>query len=301
MNIAITGATGFIGKYVTSYLVEKGYGIIALGRDIKKLNDTFGESVVKRETDFTFESLLKVLNGADAIIHLAGVRFQKLLDPLVITPYIDGNILLTQNLLKAAQVLSISRISQTSSIGVYSASNTLPFKETEAPYAITIYGVSKLTCENLANLFSSRTKIKVTNLRLASLCGVGEKEGVIFTDYINLARHKKAIEIWGRGETSLDFVYVKDVVLAIEKSILPNAPYGTYNIGSGKCFSVKEIAEAINNVFNNEGNIVYLTDKIEGGYKIYMDASKAQSELGWKPQWSLNDALLDMLNIYQKV
>jgi len=297
MKIAITGASGFIGKYAVEHFKNIGFDTLAIGRNITKLNDSFDNSVMKIETDYNYYNLLQILKGTDAIIHLAGMRFQKDLDPLVIEPYIDTNILLTQNLLKASQVLGINRVVQSSSIGVYSNANKIPFNESHASFPITIYGISKLTCEHLANLFSTRTSVKVSNLRLASLYGIGEKEGVVFTDYVNLARKKEKILIWGKGETRLDLIYIKDVIEALEKSIAPNAPSGTYNIGSGKSYSVRTIAENINTAFANQGNLEFLKEKKEGGYNIYMDVSKAKNELGWESKWTMENALMDMKKI----
>jgi UDP-glucose 4-epimerase len=293
MNIAVTGATGFVGKYIVEYFKNKDFNVLAIGRDLNKLNSTFDNTIVKKDTDYSIQSLLKILVSVDAIVHLAGKRLQKDLDPLLIEPYVDDNILLTQNLLKTAQSLDINRVCICSSIAVYSKNNTLPFSESDAPHAISIYGVSKLACENLGNLFSARSTVKVTNLRLASLFGCGEKRGVVFTDYIDLASKKEVLEIWGKGETCIDFLYIKDVLTAIEKAILPDAPFGTYNIGSGRCYTISNIAENINEVFDNKGNISYLLNKNIVPYKICMDNSKALMELNWKPEWPLRKALED--------
>lgn len=296
MNIAVTGSTGFVGKYIVKRFIDSGDSVTALGRDFNKLNNTFNDSVIKKETDYSYSSMLEALNGIDAIIHLAGKRFQKNLDHFSIEPYIDSNIILTQNLFKVAKELGIGRISQTSTIGVYSMSNKLPFIESEVSYPITVYGLSKLACENSANFFSAKTNLKITNLRLASLFGVGEKTGVVFTDYVNKAKAKQTIEIWGEGKTGIDFLYIKDAVEAIYKSVQPSAASGTYNIGSGIGYSVKKIAENINKVFDNEGNLKYLKEKKEGGYNVYMNTQKANTVLGWKPKYSMIDALEEMKN-----
>lgn len=296
MKVAITGASGFVGQYTVMHLQEVGYDIIALSRDVSKLDNLFNNSIEKRETDFSIDSLNHVLKDADIIVHLAAKRLQKDLDPLLLSPYIDGNIICTQNLLKAAQNLNIQRFCFISSIAVYSTANQLPFVESEAPVPISIYGVSKIACESLGNLFNARTNVKVTNLRLSSLFGHGEKAGVVFTDYVNLAKAKKTLKVWGKGKTTIDFLYIKDAVRAIEKAIDENAPSGTFNIGSNYGYSVKEIAETINDVFDNKGNLEFLLDKKEGGYKVYMDASKVQKRLNWKPNWSLLSAVNDIKN-----
>jgi nucleoside-diphosphate-sugar epimerase len=294
MRIAVTGATGFVGKHIVEHLKKAGNSVIAIGRDIKKLKAVFNKDIDVRESDYSLTSLTDVMDSADAIVHLAGKRSQRDLDPMLISPYIEDNLLLTENLLKAAQHLNIRRVSQSSTIAVYSKLNTLPFVETQFPHAISMYGVSKLACEHLANFFSNRTPVQVTNLRLSSMYGTGEKTGLVFTDYLNLARQKKTLEIWGKGETRIDFLYIKDAVVAIEKSLHPTTPVGTYNIGSGTSYSVKELAEAINKVYDNEGNLRLKTEKKVVPYQIYMDISKANSELNWKPVWKLENALNDL-------
>lgn len=298
MKVAVTGATGFVGQYTVKHLKNAGYDIVALGRELSKLDSVFDNSITKRETSFTIENLNEVLRDVDIIVHLAAKRLQKDLDPLVLTPYIDGNIVYTQNLLKAAQNQNVKRFCFVSSIGVYSMANTLPFVETEAPMPISIYGVSKIACESIGNLYSARTNMKITNLRFSSLFGYGEKSGVVFTDYINLARSKKTLEVWGKGETTIDFLYIKDAVKAIEKAILENAPQGTYNIGSNRGYSVREIAETINLVFKNNENISFKQDKKEGGYKVFMNSTKATDLLGWSPSWDLFSAISDIKSYY---
>ena len=298
MRIAITGATGFVGKYAVDYLQGKGYKVMALGRNIDKLNNVFNSSVQKFETNYSYEDLLTKLNGIEAIVHLAAKRLQKGKDPLDLTPYIEDNIMVTQNLIRVAQSNNINKFCFASTIGVYSQNNILPFSEELASYPISIYGVSKLACESLANLAKQRSKLKATNLRFSSLYGVGEKEGVIFTDYVNKARAKETIEVWGKGETSIDLLYIKDAIRAIEKAIDSDSIPGTYNIGSGLSYSVKDLAMEINAVFENNGNLTFLENKPEGGYKVFMNINKAKSKLNWSPSWSLKDSLLDMKALY---
>jgi len=300
MRVAITGATGFVGQYLVDHFSNKNYKVIALGRSLSKLDALFKAKSVKNiETDYSVKHLEKELKGCDALVHLAAKRLQKNIDQLDIEPYISDNILLTGNILKTAKKLNIIRVCQSSTIGVYSNSNKLPFDENQDTIPISIYGVSKSTCENLANLYTAKTNVKVTNLRLASLFGIGEKEGVLFTDYLNLALKKKTLEIWGKGETQIDFLYIKDAVTAIDKSIQLNALGGTFNIGSGMGYSIKEIATNINRVFDNEGNIKILANKQEGGYKVYMNTNKAMNELDWKPNFTLEEALHDMKTIME--
>ena len=294
MKIAITGASGFIGKYLVDHFVRKKAEIVVIGRSKKRLDHCFADNVLKYESDYSLKSLTDVLEGIEVIIHLAATLLSRESHPFKLSRFFKGNMLATENLLLAAQQNRVPRICQTSSISVYSNSNKLPFSEDAPPVPANIYGVSKLACEHLAELFSARTDLKITTLRLARLFGYGQREGLVFMKYMNLAKRKLPLKIWGTGTTSIDYIYVKDVVSAIEKAIKADAPHGTFNIGSGRSCSVKEIAETINQIFENTDNIEFDASKKEGGFNIYMDCSKAHKFLNWKPAWILTDAVNDM-------
>jgi UDP-glucose 4-epimerase len=297
MRIAITGATGFIGKYAVDYFLSMNHRVRAIGRDKIVQEAVFGNKAEIYESDYSLESLKKGLEGVDAVVHLAAQLMQRDTNPLKLSQFYATNLQSTENLLLASQEKGISRVCQTSSISVYSKMNKLPFREIDMPYPDNIYGVSKMACEHLGNLFSLKSEVKVTTLRLARLFGFGEREGLVFSNYIDLASRKKTLNIWGKGITGIDYIYVKDVVSAISKALFENAPFGIYNIGSGNCYPVVQIAESINKVFGNEGNISFDSEKVEGGFEIYMDCTKAKEILGWEPKWELINALNDIKDI----
>jgi len=294
MNVAVTGATGFIGKYLVSHLIDKGYGVFAIGRSYSHLRNIFGDDINISETDYSLDSLLDAFQNADIVVHLAARRLTRNTNPYRLSPFFESNILSTENIFLAAKEHNIEKVCQTSSISVYSESNEVPFKEEVLPRADNIYGISKLTCEHIGNLFSAKTKVKATNLRLGYLYGLGEKEDLVFMKYISLAKKKLPLHIWGSGDTRIDYIYVKDVVSAIDNAIQPGAPEGTYNIGSGRSYSILEIAKEINEIFENRGNIKFDDTKKEKGGNIYMDVSKAEEFLNWKPHLKLKEALIDL-------
>lgn len=294
MKIVVTGATGFIGQHLVSHLLNKKYEVVAVGRSQSRLENCFGDRVHKHKTDYSLESLNEVFNGADSIVHLAAKRLSRDSDPFRLDPFIHSNILLTENVLLAAKKNGVKKVCQTSSISVYSEANQLPFNEEDLPIPANIYGVSKLACEHLGSLFSLMSDIKVTSLRLGFLYGPGEKEDLVFMKFIAHAKKKKTLIIFGTGKSSVDYIYVKDVVSAIEKAIQPEAPFGTFNIGSGRSYSVVEIAEAINEVFDNEGNVIFDVSKEERVGILFMNNNKAKTLLNCEPGYNLNSALLEM-------
>ena len=294
MKIAITGASGFLGQHIVNHFVQKKAKIVAIGRHIQRLDRCFTNNVLKYQSDYSLKSLASILVGTDVIIHLAATLLSRKSHPFQLSPFFEGNLLATENLFLAAHQNRISRICQTSSISVYSNSNTLPFSEEEPPVPANIYGVSKLACEHLADLFSTQTDMTITTLRLARLFGNGQRKGSVFEKYMDWAKQKRPLSIWGTGTTSIDYLYIKDAVSAIEKAIQADTPHGVFNIGSGRSYSVMDIAETINQIFDNTGNIEFDASKKEGGFDIYMDCSKAHKVLDWQPAWTLSEAIKDM-------
>ena len=71
---------------------------------------------------------------------------------------------------------------------------------------------------------------------------------------------------------------------------------GIINIGSNKSTSHKELACAINNVFNNEGNLEFLKNLEEDKSISLMNSNKAVSLLDWRPKWTLQEALFEIKN-----
>jgi nucleoside-diphosphate-sugar epimerase len=176
----------------------------------------------------------------------------------------------------------------------------LPFKEVEPVVPSTVYGLSKLYAEKLGQLFAAKTEMEIVNLRLARLFGYGERESVVFTKYMKLAIDKEPLEIWGEGATKIDFLYVKDAISGIERSLSQNIESGIYNLGSNYSYSVVEIAEIINRICQNEGNIRFLNEKTESKYYIQMDSSKFYNATDWSPSWTLASAVADHFKIAMK-
>ncbi|MGI6292120.1 MAG: NAD-dependent epimerase/dehydratase family protein [Bacteroidales bacterium] len=298
MKIAISGATGFLGKYLVNYLHDSGYNIRILARVEEQAATLFNFKVDIYNTDYSFESLLQGLQSCDIVVHLASQTMQRTSDPLKVSDFYDVNVLITENILRAANACEIKKICNISSNSVYSSANQLPFKESEQAVPSNTYGLSKLFAEKIGEYYAFHTSMNVVSLRLARLFGYGERDSVVFTKYIKQSLLKNTLEVWGEGETSIEYLYVKDATKAIEQAIIKDIKSGVYNVGVNQTYSVKEIANLIATVFDNKENIVFLQEKTEGNYCILMDSSAFFQATNWKAQWSLEEAVKDIKKIY---
>ena len=81
MRVAVTGASGFIGRYLVPALAAEGHEVVALGRQAEGLAPLKGEGVTVRATDYGAGRLADALEGVEAVVHLAGRRSQRDDDP----------------------------------------------------------------------------------------------------------------------------------------------------------------------------------------------------------------------------
>lgn len=292
MKILITGATGFLGRNLIRSLIEENHTVTATGRSIDKLKSSFPEdSIFKQETNYSTESLTSLLKNQDVVIHLASQLMQRDTDPLKVSSF-TSNIQIVENLIIACVKNEVLKFINTSTISVYPFRTHL--QETQILAPSTIYGVSKANIDIYLSYIQKKISTKIISLRLARLYGYGEREGLMFTDFVNKARNKETLTINGEGKSTIEYIYIEDAVVAILEVIKLQQIEGVFNVGTGKSYSVKEIAKIVNSVFNNEGNIKYVADKPDGIKGSEMDVSKIKTNVNWSAKWSLLQSVQDI-------
>ncbi|MFP4556743.1 MAG: NAD-dependent epimerase/dehydratase family protein [Bacteroidales bacterium] len=299
MNIAITGATGFLGRYLVAKCLETpGLNVKVIARPQENPHASFLDQVEIFESDYSTESLQNALNGVDCVLHLAAKTLARNDDPLQVSNFLPANVILTENLLKAASVTSVNKVIQMSSSNVYSANNQLPFKESEEPKTSTVYGLSKIFSEQVGLFFARKTNMNIISLRLARLYGFGERDSVVFTRFMKMAMNKQPLVVFGEGSTRIEYLYVKDCVDAILKTMFCDIPSGVYNLGSSESYSVLELAKIINKTCGNDGNIKFDFSTPETGHDILMDSSLFRKYCLWEKRWMLEPAIKDMYSLF---
>jgi len=292
LKIAITGGRGFVGKYLLDLLSEH-HDCIVLGRGEQEIFDIKGGKVSYVQTNYEKEQLIQQLEGVQAVVHMAAKKYE----PNEQMSDYFTSINLSDNLFSACSVLNITNIVFLSSRTVYGVNPKIPWKEETKTSPNTFYGISKVTIEKLAEYYNNKYNLKIKTLRLAQIIGFGEREGYMISTFLNQAIHKKRLQVFGEGKGARDYIYVKDVARAIEKSLEKDKIKGVFNIGSNKSTLHRELAETINNTFNNVGNLDFLQDIKEDKSISLMNCDKAASILDWKVKWTLQEALAEMKTI----
>jgi len=288
--ILVTGGAGFIG----SELVER----LCQDEEVIVIDDlTSGKKKnlhkVRNKTVFYKMSVLddikNILRDVDVIFHLAAqidIR-RSLKDPIY---DLNVNVAGTINLIENAS--NLERIIFASSGGaVYGEPCYLPVDEKHPLNPISPYGISKATAEKYIQFYTSSYGLKASNLRYGNVYGERQdprgEAGVIKIFLERIKRGKQPI-IFGDGEQIRDYVYVDDVV---EATIYAMKKEGIYNVGSGIGTSLNSLLNIISTVTGRRIKPVYIEPRKGEVKRIYLDITKVQRELGWKPKMSLKQGV----------
>ena len=239
LKIAITGHAGFIGSHLAEKLVNMGHDVIGFDNNIT--SNHFVAGVTNMNIDLTSGELN--FTDVDIVFHLAAIARipQSFIEPAA---YYHNNINSTLNVLEACRKYNVKKVIYSSSSSIYDATN---------PYAH-----SKKIGEELCAMYHELYGIDVQCLRYFNVYGprmaFGSYATVLSKFKSNLDSNKPLI-IYGTGDQRRDFTHVDDVVSA---NILSMGLRGfeVFDVGTGKPYSIFEIAAAFNHPINYESGFV---------------------------------------------
>ncbi|MGR3467040.1 MAG: NAD-dependent epimerase/dehydratase family protein [Shimia sp.] len=285
--VAVTGASGFIGRYLCAALEAEGRDVIRIGRTV---GDSIGGG--QRQTDYSQESLMAALEGARTLVHLAGRRMTREDAPLDLAPFWAPNVAVIAPLVTAARACGVERIVLASTIAVYGPGSGLPYREDAPAQPINAYALSKLMAEQYLEMMTRRDGPSAAALRFAAVYGAGEKGTPALMKFIGQARAAETIQLQGHGAYVIDQLYIRDAVDAL-RAAMASTEEGSFNIGGGHPWSIREIAEAANATFGNDGNLTLEVAEGPPGPATVMDISRARTALNWAPRHDLRAGMAD--------
>jgi GDP-L-fucose synthase len=302
-KILVTGGAGFLGTYVVRKLQ---------GRGVSKKN-----ILVPRSKEFDlrkWEELQKIIQGQDAVIHLAakvgGIGFNREKPGEL---FYD-NLMMSVHLMEAARQGGVKKFVAVGTICAYPKFTPVPFKEddlwegypeeTNAPY-----GLAKKMSLVQAQAYRQQYNFNAVYLLPVNLYGPRDNfdpgsSHVIPALIRKVDEAKKAgqehIEVWGTGKATREFLYVEDaaegVILAAENYNKPEP----VNLGSGIEISIKDLAETIRRLMDFEGEINWDSLKPDGQPRRMLDVSKAEGEFGFKAKVGFEEGLKNTIDWYLK-
>jgi UDP-glucose 4-epimerase len=299
MNYIVTGGAGFIGSHIVEELAHQQHEVVIFDNLFSGKTENINPFLKKKNVRFVqgtitdLPVLKKTFEGADGIFHEAAIASvpYSVANPIETN---EVNLSGTLNVLVAARDCGVKKVIFASSAAVYGDNPVLPKSESMAPDLLSPYAVSKRAGEQYCSVFSRLYGVQCTSLRYFNVFGPRQDpsspySGVI-TRFISNSLGHRPIVIYGDGQQTRDFVYVKDVVQANIRAMEKDAP-GVYNIACGKWINLLELRDMIAEI---TGIFVPITfdPPAKGDVRDSLaDITLAKKSLGYTPHWSVRKGL----------
>ncbi len=297
MKILVIGGTGFIGRHLCPFL-GKDKQVLVMARNPRDVDDSnrTGSNISYVKGDITDrDQVFAAMKGIDYVVHLASTVIPSTsnADPIF---DVQTNLVGALNILDAAVEHKIKKLVFLSSGGtVYGEGTGKPFKEDDPTNPICSYGIVKLAIEKYIQMYHQLYGLPYAILRVSNPYGpgqIGEKPLGVVSIFLDRIKRNQAIEIWGNGSVSRDFIYIDDVVSAITNATFGKEDRLLLNVGKGASTSLNELLKLIKTVFP-EGKVIvsYKASREFDASHVSLDVSKAKEILGWSPEISLSQGI----------
>jgi UDP-glucose 4-epimerase len=284
VKVLVTGSAGFIGTAALEYLSGQGHqvrGFDIVGSRPGERGDVGDPASVAR----AFRRF-----SPDAVLHLGAYASVPgcEADP---SRCLRTNVLGTLNIARAAGGLG-ARMVFASTAAVYGDRTPVPTSVDAPTEPTNFYGLSKLTGERVCHMFAPNSAF----LRLFNVYGPGCERSYVIPDVIRkLSDHPAILRMEGTGREARDFVYVEDVLRAMELA-LRGRFQGAYNVGTGVRTSVKALARTIARSMHQPGVRLCFAGPRAGDFRVSLaDMSRRNLVPGWRPRVPLAEGLRRVL------
>jgi GDP-L-fucose synthase len=297
-KVLVTGGNGFLGRCVVARLQAKG-----------------ATTVTPRSTEADLRdaaACTRVVQGVDAIIHLAAKVGGIGLNREKPGELFYDNILMGVNLLEAARVAGVKKVVTAGTICAYPKFTPVPFKEealwdgypeeTNAPY-----GVAKKALLVMSEAYRQQYGMNATFVLPVNLYGPGDNfdpaSSHVIPALVKKIHDAKALGLsrlvcWGDGSPTREFLYVDDAADGLVAALEKLETSDPVNLGSSEEISIKALVELIARLMSYDGAIEWDASKPNGQPRRKLDVSRAERLLGWHAQVGFEEGLRRTIDWY---
>ncbi len=312
-TVLLTGGASFIGSHLAEDLVAEGASV--------RIADDFSSGTkanlrpIRDDIEILSGNLKRrafadeATEGIDTVFHLAADHGGR--------GYISNypancatNMALDNIVYEAAAENGVERICFASSACTYPTDiqqerqrlheEMVSFDERGGAYADEVYGWAKLMGERSLQAYNEQYDIDTSAVRIFTAYGPRENETHAIIAFMAKAMARQdPYQIWGDGEQTRNFTYVKDITSALRLAA-ENITDGTpVNAGISRYVTMNEAVEIIFDYLNWDPNeINYMTDKPQGVRHRAADTTRAEELLGWEPQYTVEEGIKNTLDWY---
>lgn len=304
MRVLVTGGAGFIGSHTVEALMAAGHEVAVLDNLSTGSRKNLPSQVRLIEADIRHDNLTEIFAQVrpEAVIHLAAQTM---------VPYslqhpdedADTNIGGIAKVLEACRNNAVKRVVFSSSAAVYGDAAVLPLTETDGGALESFYALSKLTSEKYLALYQHCYGLEYVVLRYANVYGERQGdggEGGVVSIFARKIAAGEALAVFGDGEQTRDFIYVKDVAQANALAVSTAFPNNCYNVSTDCETSVNCLIETFAAAMapRTMPAVSYQSAREGDIYRSRLDCTKAAEKMGFRAKTPLAEGIKKTLTYF---
>ena len=302
MRILVTGGAGFIGSHIVEHFQGR-----AEVRVLDNLRSGFRHNLAGFQHELIEASILDraavraAVQGVDYVFHLAAM----ISVPESMAKPIECDELNTQGtlvVLEEAAQAGVKKLVLSSSAAIYGDNPSVPKVETMFPEPKSPYAITKLDGEYYCKMFADGQRLQTACLRYFNVFGPRQDPKSQYAAAVPIFIHRalkgEPITIYGDGEQTRDFSYVKDIAAANAYFATQSAATGVFNVAYGQRITIKELASHICRMTNSSSVIQHAAERA-GDVKHSLAAVDKLRAAGFQPQGTLNDGLAATVEFFK--
>ena len=301
MRVLITGGCGFIGSHIVEYFQGR-----AEVRVLDNLRSGYLKNLEGLECEFIEGSITdreivkKAVEGVDYIFHMAAmISVPESMDKPI--ECVDINCTGTLVVLEEAAKAGVKKLCFSSSAANYGDNPVVPKVETMLPEPKSPYAITKLDGEYYCDMFSREGKLATGVMRYFNVFGPRQDPGSAYAAavpiFIDKAVKNETITIFGDGEQTRDFIYVKDIVAANVFLAMNDTPPGFFNVAYGGRLTINDLAKKIIELTGSSSAIEYAPERA-GDVKHSMASVDKIKAAGFEPTSSFDEGLAATIQFF---
>ena len=314
-KVLVIGAAGFIGGFLVKELLKEPVKeIILYDNFVRGKIDNIEESLKDprchifpyggdiREIDV----LDKAMEGVDYVFHLASMWLLHCKD-FPRTAF-EVNIAGTFNVLESCVKHKVKKLIYSSSASVYGDAVKVPMTEDHPFNNKNFYGATKIAGEAMCTAYNDRYGLEIIGLRYMNVYGPGQDQYAAYNGVVSAVLNKidknEEPTVNGDGGQAYDFIYVQDVARSNIDAAQSDIKLGFYNVGTEVQTTIKELCNTMLKLKNSDLTINYIPYSKDDARQLVQNRigsrQKAEKEINFKYQYSLEDGLKALINWREK-
>ncbi len=303
MRVLITGGAGFIGSHIAEHFQGK-----AEVRVLDNLRSGYEKNLKGLDVEFIRgdimdeKALVQAMQGVDYVFHLAAMISvpESMSKPI---ECVKLNAEGTLNVLRAAADAGAKKLCFSTSAAIYGDNPECPKRETMYPEPKSPYAVTKLDGEYYCDMFTKEGWLQTACLRYFNVFGPRQDPNSAYAAAVPIFTAKavanEPITIFGDGEQTRDFIYVKDIVAA-NVFMSQHDFNGVFNIAYGRRITINDLVNKIKGIVNSSSEVLYLPER-PGDVKHSMAAVDKLMATGFKPTSDFDTGLAATIEYFRNL